>query len=697
MARQVLTSVENSFLNGFVTEATGLNFPENAVTDCANVVFDNKGEVTRRLGFDFESPSTPLVYTPDDKAVHEYVWEAAGGDGDNTILVQQIGRYVHFFLLSNPLSVSANLLSTSTIDLVFYSKTVDSSFETIACDFAYGNGHLFVVHPFCEPFYCEYDPDTQTVQSSTIIINTRDTVGIEGEAVGRLGGLTAEHWYNLINQGWTTDLLSQFAYTIGVYPSDYDVWWLFKNADEEFKPRELGYVTRGNSLAPKGFNIIYEWYKDRSALTGVAGLPVQTSGANRPSTIAFFAGRVWYSGVNAQGFNNRIYFSQIADSADKYGRCHQAGDPTSEYSSDLLPNDGGVIVIPEIGQVYKLWPIDSSMIVFASNGVWAITGSQGIGFTATDYSIKSISNLGVFNKNTFCNVGGYPVWWASDAVYQIKQNTVSGGFQLESLTDQRIKKFYTELPEDSKKYAKGVFNFFEKRIHWLYSSEAPSTVAERFQYDRILTLNTQTGAFSIYTFDTSQVKISGIVSVGGSIVVPSTENVLDNLGVPVLNNASANVTVDTYVVEKRPKLFKYLVRHGNNWHYAEEKDVLYRDWLTPLGGQGSVYESYLVTGYVLRGEGNKKWQRNYINVYSRTEEESIVNIQGRWDFANTAITGRWSTTQKLRFVRTNYDYDTRRVKIRGHGKALQLKLTADANEPFHIVGWSSFDTVNQGP
>ena len=43
-------SIENNFTAGLKTEFTGLNFPENAATDCDNVIFDMPGDVTRRLG-----------------------------------------------------------------------------------------------------------------------------------------------------------------------------------------------------------------------------------------------------------------------------------------------------------------------------------------------------------------------------------------------------------------------------------------------------------------------------------------------------------------------------------------------------------------------------------------------------------------------------------------------------------------------
>ncbi len=54
MTRQVASVVENNFVNGLVTEATALNFPESACTETWNCVFKQTGMVSRRLGLDFE-------------------------------------------------------------------------------------------------------------------------------------------------------------------------------------------------------------------------------------------------------------------------------------------------------------------------------------------------------------------------------------------------------------------------------------------------------------------------------------------------------------------------------------------------------------------------------------------------------------------------------------------------------------------
>ena len=72
MARGSGTVVENNFVNGLITEATGMNFPENACISASNVVFKETGEVTRRLGYDYESAYQLNSKTINSSAVVEF-------------------------------------------------------------------------------------------------------------------------------------------------------------------------------------------------------------------------------------------------------------------------------------------------------------------------------------------------------------------------------------------------------------------------------------------------------------------------------------------------------------------------------------------------------------------------------------------------------------------------------------------------
>ena len=145
MARNVASTVENNFINGFVTEATALNFPEAAATDQLNCIFNLKGSITRRKGFNYEEDYTTTTKSLSDKALTSYYWRAAGGSGDWNFLVTQIGSDLLFYL-TNSSSLSAGL-SVNTVSILPFIVSGASNVEKIECQFSSGHGYLFVTHP----------------------------------------------------------------------------------------------------------------------------------------------------------------------------------------------------------------------------------------------------------------------------------------------------------------------------------------------------------------------------------------------------------------------------------------------------------------------------------------------------------------------------------------------------------------------
>src|SRR6266403_4784811 len=118
MPSQVLSSVENNFTKGFVTEFTGLNFPENAATAADNSTFTLIGDVTRRLGIDRETNFHNNVIDRTNKAINTYKWNNVAGQGEQQFLVSQVGSILYFWdvdasTIASPLS---NNLIASTVN-----------------------------------------------------------------------------------------------------------------------------------------------------------------------------------------------------------------------------------------------------------------------------------------------------------------------------------------------------------------------------------------------------------------------------------------------------------------------------------------------------------------------------------------------------------------------------------------------------
>ena len=176
---QSQVSVENGFVRGLISEATGLNFPKDACTETMDCVFDSKGTVSRRLGIDYEaSASTANTVTRNSSSVVEYTWESVAGDGNRSFLVVQVGDTLHFWNVPSTGALSANK-KAFTVSLSSYAVSGATSIGSRACAFAAGIGDLFVAHPNCEPFYVSYNPTGDTITVSTITVMIRDMVGVE--------------------------------------------------------------------------------------------------------------------------------------------------------------------------------------------------------------------------------------------------------------------------------------------------------------------------------------------------------------------------------------------------------------------------------------------------------------------------------------------------------------------------------------
>lgn len=328
---------------------------------------------------------------------------------------------------------------------------------------------------------------------------------------------------------------------VGAYPSNVQTWWAMKRPVqatpdnlqktylEVFDPEMKDQITFGNTLAPKGHYLFDAFDIDRSAESGVGGLEKETSSGARPKAIAFYAGRVFYAGTRSTKWGSRVYFSQILERPAQVSDCHQQQDPTSEDVPDLLPSDGGVIVIPELGDVVKLFPYGDALWVFATNGVWRIGGSDGSGFKANDYAVSKLTSTPGFGSHSFVETESGLLWWSRSGIWAIAPDQTGLNMQVVSLTDNSIKDFYDDIPDESKKYAKGAFNKQSKIVQWIYRSTAPTDITTKYSYDRILNLDTRTGAFYPWRpIDTSRldtIALSGIIAVDGEAVNATEEDV----------------------------------------------------------------------------------------------------------------------------------------------------------------------------
>ena len=786
-------SVENNFSGGLKTEFTGLNFPENACTYADNCIFSIIGDVNRRGGINYEASYTLNTQSSSEQAISTYKWNNVGGDGLTQIIVSQIGGTLYFYLsssatISNPLSTQ---LLASVVNISSFTASGGSFDSTVECHYTDGNGYLFVFNKNCDPFYCTYNSLTQTITATVITVKIRDVLGIFEPGVPfnyRPATLTAEHNYNLVNQGWApwiatststntvaasgnltfvlsssglpivvgqsvyistglpsgsgpgsasnvikgvvvsyigftliitatadvgsgtysfwyitpggTNYIDTFYQTaatggikLNVYPSNAEQWWQYRNTnitsaspDGTFDPAATAaYVVLNNNQAPQGSVTLPAFIQDRTAATGVAGLAAVDT-TNRPTNGVWFQGRVFYTGVNASvqqqtntdgtpmpyyTWTENIYFSQIVQTPNDFGLCFQTNDPTSSTLFDLLPSDGGVIVIQGSGSIYRLFPVQNGLLVFAANGIWFITGSQGIGFSATDYTVTKISGIQSISSHSYVNVLGWPLFWNEEGIYQVQPSQQGGGLTVNNLCLGTILSFYNQIPLQSKKYARGDYNPITYVVQWIYRSTNETDITSRYQFDSMLNLNTYKAPFYPYS-------------------------VSNAAGYPWI--ASINYVAGPGGSTSPDPIFKYFTTiNTTQTTFSEENDFTsWLDWNDDSSG-GINYTSTFTTGYKLHGSAWKIWRLGYIYMFSEDSEPNSYYIQGVWDYANSGNVGRWSIPQ---LVSNNpagvdpYGNIFRKIRIRGHGLALQLMVTSVQGMPFNFAGWSMWEQIN---
>lgn len=791
MTRTTGANVQNNFIKGLITENTTLTFPEQAATASDNVIYEIVGNVTRRSGFDLESGHTNFATALTGSAIVNYLWRSVAGQGSINFVVSQIGNTLYFYRVTGaPLSGQKHAF---TVDLTAFAAGGATTVSTLECQFAAGNGFLFVVNENCDPFYVAYNISGDTFSTTRLTLQIRDFKGLIEAGVNdsdRPTTLSETHRYNLANQGWPSRYVGSSStsitsgtgskgpfvtqLTLGIrvgdrvriysratpgllgtstntgnimigtvtaysnvtgnltvnvttqngaagpftdwniveeanyieawninqvnYPSNQDVWWLNLDTSNPplFKPDTKGITNiPGSTRANQGHFILNPFNEDRAAVSGLPTLTAVSTGSERPTTVAFHSGRVWYAGVNYQGFNARVYFSQIVTDttvgSTQYANCYQQNDPTSQNFPEELPDDGGVFDIVDCGVIYKMMPVMNSMVIFAANGTWAITGSQGVGFAANDFSISKISSVYNTSGTSFVDVEGLPMWWNFEGIWSLTLDPQTNSMRVNSLSFSSIQTFFEDIPLESISLARGAYDPQRKVVHWIYKSAISTTFADKYVFDRSLVYNTVTKSFAPWSVDATNVQVNSIVNITGLSGAYAQSQITSSLGVNTVTSSSGadNVVVFTATSAQVSFQFKYLcsfISGGNTQvTFADTLGTVYKDW-TAFDSVGQNYNSYFTTGFMTRGDAQRKWQTNYVMVWGDPSVQSTFTVQGIDDYA------RLSTTA---VVIDEADARPKRIKLRGHGLTKQFKISSSGSAFFDLIGWSVFQSANK--
>lgn len=507
------------------------------------------------------------------------------------------------------------------------------------------------------------------------------------------------------------DPISKFRSDLGRYPGNNKIWWAAKaQADDDekrikegdFLPKVLDKLFSGNNRVARGHYILNEFRKDRAAVSGVSGIPLDEK-PYRPNGTCFFAGRVWWSSPG------RVYYSQLLDHKSKAGLCYQEADPTSEDISDLIATDGGELPIPEALNIVKLVPISNGVMAFANNGVWFVGSGSG-GFSATDVSLNKVSSTGTANPLSIVQVADSIYWWSEVGIHALEQASgqfgpIPGKFGNDNLAESTIQSFYNAIPDHNKKNCRVVYDPKNNVIQWLYSmSDNP------FEYTYVLNYDVTLQAF--YPWQVSEVDgnsphIRGVFLSTGLLTQEAIEDVTMSDNTPVTTNSLDSVTISVYntVVEDKPTNLVYLTGVGTEITLSQFNNRDFVDW-EAHDAVGLPYTSFMETGYELNEDAMRKKQTPRVFIhFRRTEDDpsappSSCKFRTKWDWTSSADSNKWSRQieayrPKTMRLPTSADFASgmpvviSNNKVRGSGKAIQFRFECDEpGKNFDLLGWA---------
>ncbi len=481
-------------------------------------------------------------------------------------------------------------------------------------------------------------------------------------------------------------------------------WYTGKDANVAFNATDWEEIYTGSSLAANGHFVINVFNKVRSGLT----TEVETG---RFRTVAAYAGRVFYAGIDSAKNGGKVYFSSLTERMADVGNCYQVNDPTSEILSDLLDTDGGVVRIPDAHNIRKLHVLGASLLVFAENGVWAVAGVDNV-FRATEYAITRISDVGLSNENSFVVADGIPIWWGKTGIYAVQQGENLSVPTAQNLSLSTIQTLWNNISNAKKAQVTVEYDKINQRVFWFYPDNDESI---DYKYNNILVMDLALQAFYPWRVEDEASGTSYIIGTSyyGGLGSTSTETQVVN-GVDVVVNGSDNVVATLYrdYLEGDSEI-KLLVRDGTTGKmtFATFRGDTYLDW-------GSAdYKSFAEAGYDFMGDITTFKNAPYVTTYMRVTEDGYVASGAGYEFINPSsclMSVSWNLSKsgstpreiyKLKDVPVvnpndlssiNYPTDTvvTKSKVRGRGRSMKLRFESVAGKDFHLVGYEVIGAKN---
>lgn len=776
MARERTPLQINEFSGGLNTEFNPLKMPPNISIDELNMDIQPDGSRRKRLGFGYESgyevqnSSHPYAAsTP--PSITTFSWENAGGDPEKRLICVAVGSYLGIHDPDDETSLSSGLVYSEN----FTSEATKFSFTVVDSLLVVVTGEKLVNVYEYYPDTGTVNKETNTLLIRDLFGVEAGNLTDSNNLDERPDELTDEHLYNLRNQTFrspyypnndeiledpitsfytsTTDTSYNPNWPLAPpsgeeryerYPSNADDLNYFLYADpndagdrliERFFADHMAKSHPAVGESSKGHFIIDALERGASRETEeqnlrlaypeldfaiTSSLPVDKTPGGA-TVVGEFSGRVCYGGFSGQviggdskspRMSSYILFSRLVKDKTDISQCYQRADPTSHIDSALVDTDGGFLRLDNAYGVNKFINLEGGLLVFARNGIWRVSGGEGVAFSATSYQVDRLSSDGCISGDSVVVVGDKIFYWSDKGIYGIAKNQY-GQWIVENLTDEVIKTYYDNLDEDAKRVCSGYYDNYEGKIRWVFTPVSSSTTESRE-----LILDIDTGAFCPFTVQVASGAAPLIVSVleGNPYSASDFTEVVTSSGTTVTSSSvDVTVTVSQRTTGVKSSVYLVLTEFDSTVYYTFGKynQSTYYDW------DVTSYEAFLQAGHFTGGEARYKKQVPYLNVFMQKTEtgfdsnldlvnESSCLVSARWNWTDSLAGKKWTTPRQAYRLNNVYfptssadTFDTgetvisSRNKIRGMGNSVSFKFESEAGKAMHIHGWAFDISVEQ--
>lgn len=576
MPRASLIKNHFEFSKGKLTEFTGLNFPENALTVATNVDINFKGEVSRRKGLDYH-PSASISTRESSEILSKtglqaWVWEDSDIDGENDVLIMKESDFLIIYLISALTGTGyPDYTEYSTIPLLPSTGSSIDQVKRSLLSVTFNKGVMYWSGHNVTPGYFRAGDTAATTRPILI----RDTKGIEEEdPLNRPSSLNDIRKYNLLNNGWPADPITCLVYSGGGSYTGF-AWDEFKSEQSGFpnlsdrfdgttdeaynaggnRPAISTEVASGRAILnlfdqqrnvvfksdpislpaypdqtpPTNFTSSFDWFNTPhySRTSGVSTDHILDLGdENNPSlnycpgVVSSFQGHLVFGTVNEPLAKDTIYISQtIKDPADAF-KAYSINDPTADIESSPLDTDGGTITIDGLGNVLAIRSFNTSLLLFSDQGVWELKPTADSPFSINNITVIKLLNTSVLSGQSVVDMGNRIFLLTIDGIYAITKDNTGLALIATNIAETTILSAYLDIKEEARKRSAAAVDRINSKIYWMYNSNPDFNVNDfRQNYNAALVLDTRTGAF--YDYYLPQVDNQGpFISAG--IVLPNT-------------------------------------------------------------------------------------------------------------------------------------------------------------------------------